>query len=239
MYAESGVASRRLTNAQACRTLASLPLLCRPGSRWEYSRSTDVLGRLIEVVSGMTLGEFLATRVTGPLGMVDTAFHAPASEHHRVAEPFLTDPVTGEAVKLFDPRTAPTMESGGGGLVGTAADYVRFMQMMMGGGALDGTRLLGRKTVELMTADHLGDIECDSPLLPPGHGFGLGFAVRLHAGISPMPGSAGLYYWGGIAGTTFWIDPAERLCAVLMLQAPGLRDYYRPLFRDMVYAALA
>jgi len=122
--------------------------------------------------------------------------------------------------------------------VSTAADYARFLQMLLDGGSLDGVRLLGRKTVEWMTSDHLGDIAHDSPLLPPGYGFGLGFAVRTHAGLAPMPGSVGQYYWGGIAGTTFWVDPAERMFALLMIQAPGQRDYFRALFRGLVYAAI-
>ena len=129
-------------------------------------------------------------------------------------------------------------ESGGGGMVATAMDYARFMQMLLGGGRLDAVRLLGRKTVELMTADHLGDIPSAPDLVPPGHGFGLGFAVRKQAGLAPFPGSVGSFFWGGAAGTTFWVDPAERLTAVLMIQAPVQREHYRVLFRDLVYAAL-
>src|SRR3712207_1669877 len=159
-------------------TLAVLPLLHHPGARWEYSRSTDVLGRLIEVVAGQTLGTFLAERVTGPLGMADTAFSVPARDHGRLAGGFERDPDTGAAVSLLEVREPPRFESGGGGMVSTAMDYARFMQMMLDGGPLGDTRLLGRKTVELMTADHLGPIPGDGDLLPPGHGFGLGFAVR-------------------------------------------------------------
>jgi CubicO group peptidase (beta-lactamase class C family) len=110
--------------------------------------------------------------------------------------------------------------------------------MLLDRGTLDGRRLLSRKTIELMTADHLGPVTGAPDLLPPGHGFGLGFAVRLHAGIAHMPGSIGQYFWGGLAGTTFWVDPAEQMFALLLIQAPGRRDYYRTLFRDLVYAAV-
>jgi CubicO group peptidase (beta-lactamase class C family) len=118
-------------------------------------------------------------------------------------------------------------------------DYARFAQMLLNGGTLDGKRLLSRKTIEFMTADHLGPVTGASDLLIPGYGFGLGFAVRMHAGIAQVPGSVGQYYWGGLAGTTFWVDPAEQLFALMLIQGPGQREYYRVLFRDMVYAAFA
>ncbi len=218
--------------------LAKLPLAFQPGTRWEYSRSTDVLGRLVEVLSGETLGDFLERHILKPLGMDDSRFSVPEAEQARLAEGFVTDPESGADVQLLDVREKPRFESGGGGMVATALDYARFGQMMLNGGQLNTTRLLGRKTVDLMTADHLGAIPGSPDLLVPGYGFGLGFAVRLHAGIASMPGAVGQYYWGGAAGTTFWVDPAERLHAVLMIQAPGQREYYRVLFRDMVYAAL-
>lgn len=238
-YMDAKIYRRTQTNAEQVATLAVLPLLHHPGARWEYSRSTDVLGRLIEVVAGQTLGTFLAERVTGPLGMVDTAFHVPARDHGRLAGGFERDPDTGAAVSLLEVREPPRFESGGGGMVSTAVDYARFMQMMLDGGRLGDVRLLSRKTVELMTADHLGPIPGDGDLLPPGPGFGLGVAVRRERGMAPVPGSAGTFYWGGMAGTTFWVDPVERLTAVLMIQAPGQREHYRMLFRDMVYAAIA
>lgn len=238
-YAEAKVARLRQTNADQVATLAGLPLLHHPGTRWEYSRSTDVLGRLIEVVSGTTLGAFLAARITGPLGMADTAFHVPAAQHGRLAGGFAKDPDTGAEVTLLDVREPPQFESGGGGMVGTAADYAQFMQMLLNGGRLRDLRLLSRKTVELMTADHLGPIQGPPDLLPPGHGFGLGFAVRRDPGMAGTPGSPGMYFWHGMAGTTFWIDPAEQLTVAFMIQAPGQRAAYRPLLRDMVYAAIA
>jgi CubicO group peptidase (beta-lactamase class C family) len=237
-YLEAQVARLRQTNAEQVATLASLPLLHQPGTRWEYSRSTDVLGRLVEVVSGQTLGAFLAEHILTPLGMADAGFSVPEADHDRVAEPFSRDPESGAEVPLLDVKRPAIFESGGGGMVSTAMDYMRFQQMLLNGGRLDGTRLLGRKTVELMTSDHLGEVEGAPDLLAPGHGFGLGFAVRLVAGMAPFPGSVGTFHWGGAAGTTFWVDPAERLTAVLMIQAPGQREHYRVLFRDMVYAAI-
>ena len=239
MYRSAKVDSRAQSNAGQVATLGRLPLLHQPGTRWEYGRSTDVIGRLVEVLSGQTLGEFFERHILAPLGMVDTAFHVPERHHARLAEAFGRDPDSGVAVQLLEVRNPPGFESGGGGLVSTAADYARFLQMLLNGGTFEGHRLLGRKTIEFMTADHLGPITGAPDLLIPGHGFGLGFAVRLQTGIAPVPGSIGQYFWGGLAGTTFWVDPAEQLFALLLIQAPGLRDYYRTLFRDLVYSALA
>ena len=237
-YGAVNIASRERTNAEFSQTLASLPLQFQPGTVWAYSRATDVLGRLVEVVSGQGLGAFLQTEILGPLGMVDTGFAVPPEQQHRIAEPFSHDPDGGVRREMLEPRQVPAMEAGGGGLMSTAMDYTRFLQCLRNRGELDGVRLLGPHTVDYMTADHLGSMPSDGTLLPPGHGFGLGFAVRTHLGLSPVPGSVGLYYWGGIAGTTFFVDPALDLYAMLMVQAPNQRDYYRPLFRDLVYAAL-
>ena len=170
--------------------------------------------------------------------MADAGFHVPERDHGRIAEGFAKDPETGADVPLLDVRRSAIFESGGGGMVATATDYARFQQMLLNGGRLGTLRLLGRKTVEFMAADHLGSIPGSPDLLPPGHGFGLGFAVRLVPGLAPFPGSAGTFFWGGAAGTTFWIDPVERLIAVLMIQGPGQREHYRVLFRDLVYAAV-
>ncbi len=237
-YAQVKIASRERTNAEFSQTLAAIPLQFQPGTVWAYSRATDVLGRLVEVVSGQGLGAFLQAEIFGPLGMVDTGFAVPPDQHHRIAEPFAHDPDGGVPMKVLEPRQVPAMEGGGGGLMSTAMDYTRFLQCLRNRGELNGVRLLGPHTLDFMTADHLGDIPADGTLLPPGHGFGLGFAVRTHLGMSPVPGSVGLYYWGGIAGTTFFVDPALDMYAMLMIQAPNQRDYYRPLFRDLVYAAL-
>jgi CubicO group peptidase (beta-lactamase class C family) len=237
MYMAAKIYRRSQTNAEQVATLGKMPLIQQPGTRWEYSRSTDVLGRLIEVLSGASLGAYLERNIFAPLGMVDTAFYVPENKLGRLAEAFAKDPDSGGTVQLLDVRDPPKFESGGGGLVSTAGDYAQFLQLLLNGGTLNGTRLLSRKTVELMTADHLGPITGAPDLLVPGYGFGLGFAVRLHAGIATMPGSVGQYFWGGLAGTTFWVDPAEDLFAILLIQAPGQREYYRMLFRDMVYAA--
>ncbi|HME41035.1 MAG TPA: serine hydrolase domain-containing protein [Steroidobacteraceae bacterium] len=238
MYMAAKIYSRAQSSADQVATLGKLPLLHQPGTRWEYSRSTDIVGRLVEVLSGLPLGVFFERHILAPLGMVDTAFHVPHRHHGRLAQAFATDPESGASVQLLEVRDPPRFESGGGGLVSTAGDYARFLQMLLNGGTLDGSRFLSRKTIEFMTADHLGPITGAPDLLLPGHGFGLGFAVRLHAGMSHAPGSVGLYFWGGLAGTTFWVDPAEQLFALLLIQAPGQRDYYRTLFRDLVYAAI-
>ena len=237
-YGEVKIASRERSNAEFSQTLAALPLQFQPGSTWAYSRATDVLGRLVEVISGQTLGQFLQQEIFEPLGMVDTGFAVPPAQHHRIAEPYVKDPDGGELMKIFDPKQVAAMQSGGGGLMSTALDYARFLQFMRNKGELNGVRLLGPHTVDFMTADHLGGIPVDGTILPPGHGFGLGFAVRTAQGVSSLPGSVGMYYWGGIAGTAFFIDPALDMYALLLIQAPNQRDYYRPLFRDLVYAAL-
>jgi CubicO group peptidase (beta-lactamase class C family) len=237
-YGQVKIDSRERSNAEFSQALAALPLQFQPGSVWAYSRATDVLGRLVEVVSGQGLGAFLQAEIFDPLGMVDTGFAVPPEHHHRIAEPFAHDPDGGVPMKVMEPRHVPAMESGGGGLMSTAMDYTRFLQCLRNGGALDGVRLLGPHTLAFMTADHLGDIPTDGNLMPPGHGFGLGFAVRKQLGLSPLPGSVGLYYWGGIAGTTFFVDPELDLFATLMIQAPNQRYYYRTLFRDLIYAAL-
>lgn len=170
--------------------------------------------------------------------MKDTAFAVPKDDWQRIAEPFGTDPDTGERVVMLDGRVAPRFESGGGGLLSTAGDYVRFLQLMRNGGTIDGCRLLSRKTVAWMTSDHVGGTPIQGDLLLPGYGFGLGFAVRTQPGLAPQPGSTGQYFWSGIGGTSFFVDPAEDLFAILLTQAPGQRIYFRNLFRQLVYAAL-
>jgi CubicO group peptidase (beta-lactamase class C family) len=241
-YAQTRIGSRERSNAEFSHQLAALPLLFEPGTVWEYGRATDVLGRVIEVVSGQTLGAYLDEHIFQPLGMTETWFTVPPEHHARIAEPFARDPEGGVQMRVIDVREDAALESGGGGLASTAMDYARFLQFMLNKGELDGVRLLGPRTVDFMTADHLGDIPVNSgasrALLPPGHGFGLGFAVRKELGVAAVPGSVGTYFWGGMAGTTFFVDPAEDLFACLMLQAPNQREYYRMLFRDLVYATL-
>ncbi len=239
MYQQSRLRSRKISNAEHAALVASLPLMCQPGAEWNYSRSTDILGRIIEVVSGKTLSAFLTERILVPLQMAETGFHTGAENADRLAEPFPTDPWTGDKVQLFNMLDKPVMESGGGGLVSTAMDYARFSQMLLNGGALDGNRIVGRKTLQLMASDHLGpNVKVDSPLMPAGHGFGLGFAVRTHQGMAPFPGSLGQFFWSGMAGTFFWIDTAEDMFAVFMMQGPGQREYIRSMVRNLVYAAV-
>ena len=239
LYQQSRQRSRKITNAEHAAMVAELPLICQPGAEWNYSRSTDILGRIIEIVSGKTLGAFLTERILAPLQMAETAFFTGEENAGRLAEPFPTDPWSGEKVQLFNMLDKPAMESGGGGLVSTTMDYARFCQMLLNGGTLGGTRLIGRKTLELMASDHLGpNVAIKGTLLTPGHGFGLGFAVRTQQGIASFPGSVGQFFWSGMGGTFFWIDPKEELFAVFMMQGPGQRQYIRDLLRTGVYAAV-
>jgi CubicO group peptidase (beta-lactamase class C family) len=239
LYQQSQLRSRKITNAEHAALVAGLPLKCQPGAEWNYSRSTDILGRIIEVVSGKTLSAFLTERILAPLQMAETAFHTGEENAGRLAEPFPTDPWTGDKVQLFNMLEKPVVESGGSGLVSTTMDYARFCQMLLNGGALDGNRIIGRKTLQLMASDHLGpNVRIEGNLMPPGHGFGLGFAVRTQQGIAPFAGSVGQFFWSGMAGTLFWIDPVEDLFVVFMSQGPGQREYTRTLVRSLVYAAV-
>jgi CubicO group peptidase (beta-lactamase class C family) len=242
-YAQADLGTRQLSNAGFSQALAAIPYRYEPGSIWQYSRATDLLGALLERVTGQPLGDYLQAHILGPLGMVDTAFVVPPAKHHRIAEPFAHDPDGGVQMPLMDLRETTPMQAGGAGLGSTAADYARFLQCLLNGGTLEGARILSPATVRLMTADHLGSIPVNRTgavvdLLPPGHGFGLGFAVRLQEGIASLPGSKGMYYWSGISGTVFFVDPAQDFFAILLTQAPNQRAFYRPLFRNLVYAAL-
>ncbi len=224
-----------LTNAEVCEKLAKLPLVAHPGTRYQYGRSYDVLGRVLEVVSGMPLDKFLEERIFKPLKMKDTAF-----------------PVEGKGVDrlvYLDPKwplyTDPTKPqkflSGGGGLVSTTMDYARFAQMLLNGGQLEGKRLLGPRTVAFMTSDHLGPLgNRDDALYVPGRGYGGGFDfyVRLAVGQAYFPGNAGEYYKGGAAGTIFWVDPKEDLVAVFMVNTPTLREHYRFLIKALIVQAI-
>jgi CubicO group peptidase (beta-lactamase class C family) len=236
---------RGLTPAEQLERMAKVPLAHEPGTVWEYSLATDMLGRVVEAASGKRLSEFLEERLFRPLGMRDTAFYVPQDKMPRLAQALPTDATTGKPNKLYDVSSIPANDSGGAGGVSTAADYLRFAQMMGNGGVLDGKRVLSRTTVELMTADHLGT-RISAPVTPgevllasPGYTFGLGFAVRPAAGIAGVPGSQGEFMWGGYAGTYFWIDPKEQIVAVYMTQAPSpIRAYWRKLFKQLVYGAV-
>ena len=225
------------SNAELVDRLAKLPLMHQPGATWEYSHSTDVLGRVVEVVSGRTLGEFFTARIFRPLGMTDTAFYVPdVAKQARIVEPFANDRVIGINAELNDPRVVQKWESGGGGLVSTTMDYARFAQMLLNGGSLNGKRLVSPKTVAYMAADHLGAGVASGP--GPGYGFGLGFGVRKDTGMASWPGTVGDYYWGGAAGTYFWIDPKEDLFVVYMMQSPKQRVAARTVLRNMMYGAV-
>ena len=204
-----------------------------------------MLARVIEVVSNMTLAQFLEARIFGPLQMRDSGFYVPKDSLGRLAQPFPSDPATGKLITLIDVSGPPNREPAAESAVSTASDYVRFSQMLLNGGQLDGVRLVSRSTVRLMTADHLGTALTAAPapsellLRTPGYTFGLGFAVRREAGIAGVPGSAGEYTWGGFAGTYFWVDPQEQLIGILMAAAPSpMRVQYRKLFRQLVYQAI-
>jgi len=237
---------RDMTGGQQVERLARIPLIHQPGTTWEYSLATDVLGRVIEAASGKRLGDFMSERLFKPLKITETGFWVPEAKLARVAQPFDKEPLTGTAITLINVAQQPGNDSGGAGGVSTAGDYLRFAQMLGNGGTLDGQRVLSRTTVRLMTSDHLGSRIQIAPT-PGGavlgastYTFGLGFAVRPGDGLAPVPGSAGDFYWGGYAGTFFWVDPKEHLVAVFMVQSAGaLRVYHRNLFRQLVYQAIA
>jgi CubicO group peptidase (beta-lactamase class C family) len=241
MYVESKVWNDFPSNEELIARLGKLPLANQPGTVWEYSHATDVIGRLIEVISRQSLYQFEKERLLDPLGMKDTSFYVTdKSKHERIAEPFPDDRNFGLDADLNDPRVVQKWESGGGGMVGTAMDYARFLQMLLNGGTLGGKRVLSPKTVAYMTADHLG-ASIEPGLLSvgsPGFGFGLGFAVRKDAGISPFAGSVGEFNWGGAAGTYFWVDPKEDMFVVFMMQSPKQRAPYHAVLKNMVYAAV-
>jgi len=255
LYREADILNADDTLAEFVAKLGELPLLYEPGTTWHYSVADDVLGRLVEVISGMPFDEFLEERLFGPLAMVDSGFWVPPAKHDRFAqlyspegteynsEAFRKRPKDPTKVVPSDPRASeryldrPTFFSGGGGMVSTASDYMRFCLMLLNGGQLDGTRILSRKTVELITADHLGDLAM--PRQRIGYTFGLGFAIAEDQGLIGALGSEGEYTWGGAAGTRFWIDPQEDLVGVFMVQIiphRGLR--YGTEFKHLTYQAI-
>lgn len=239
-YNKANVSSAENTAREQAELLASLPLEHDPGTTWEYSRSTDVLGAVVEAVSGQSLEEFMTARIFDPLGMDDTAFYVDdEADHARIAEPYADQAQIGEG-GVFDPRERKPMQSGGGGLMSTVHDYAKFAQMMLNGGELNGTRLLSPKSVQLMTADHTQGITPGKYYLPgPGYGFGLGYGVRLADGNAPSFGTEGEFYWGGAAGTAYHSDPREDLVALLMLQSPANRVPLRLAFKNLYYPTIA
>ena len=241
----------QLNLADFVADLAKIPLQYEPGTRWHYSVSVDVQGRLIEVLSGKSFDQFLQERIFTPLEMNDTGFIVPASKKDRLAKLYTitkegklqASPTCSNRQECYDgfPNAVPDflhsmgMQSGGGGLTSTAFDYLRFCQMLLNQGQYNGKRLLSRKTVQLMSSDHLGSI----PGLGPGTGFGLGFAVNKSPGEAGMMGSPGEYNWGGAAGTKFWIDPQEQLIGIFMIQIlPHTGLEYGSEFRVLAYQSI-
>jgi CubicO group peptidase (beta-lactamase class C family) len=251
-YNKANLLDTGQTLAEFTAKLSKLPLAHQPGTVWEYGMSTDVLGRIVEVVSGMPFDRFLEERITKPLRMPDTAFYLRAEQVRRLAE-FQVDAKTGKRPQFGNSEDLTKEKvkwfSGGGGLLSTAPDYARWCQMLVNGGELDGVRLLSPRTLAVMTSDqvpqhasHVGEpavIQELNPVPEMGQSFGLGFAVRTDLGHSPVSGSVGDYFWAGAAGTYFWVDPQEKLYAVLMLQKPFVEaGAYRRALREIVYGAL-
>src|SRR5215472_11066968 len=247
-YREAHIGDRNDTLAQLITKLSKLPLAHQPGEVWEYSVAVDVLGRIIEVVSGEPLDKYIVEHVTGPLHMDATDFYVHPENLVRLAE--AQKGADGTPPPLPDVAKKPNFLSGGGGLTASASDYLKFAEMMLNAGEYRGQRVLSPHTVQLMTSDALppgigysvraqtttGDI---APTTAMGQGFGLGFAVRTAPGRNPLPGSVGNYYWTGAWGTTFWVDPPEKLIAIQMIQVPLAEGgSYRQAFRELVYAAL-
>ncbi|MGD9700774.1 MAG: serine hydrolase domain-containing protein [Acidimicrobiia bacterium] len=237
--------------ADVCDRIAELPLLFQPGREWNYSVATDVLGRVVEVASGMSLDEFFRSRIIEPLGMVDTGFHVPESERHRLAALYVPTPGTQRIHRMDAMGNAalgpPACLSGGGGLVSTLADYHRFALMLLGEGSVDGVRLLGPRTVHYMASNHLPggqDLsEFGRPLFAEttfdGVGFGLGVSVTIDPVKAKTSGSAGDFGWGGAASTAFWVDPVEDLTVVFMTQLlPSSTHPIRPQLKQLVHQAL-
>jgi CubicO group peptidase (beta-lactamase class C family) len=241
--AGSSVASVTYTGPELIAHIGKLPLLYQPGTQWDYSLSVDVLGLVVEAITGQSLGAFLQQRVWGPLGMADTSFTIPDNKKGRYALAFPNDPLTNRPQSVLHAGKPIKFDCGGACAAGTAIDYLRFGQMLLNGGVLDGKRIVSRAMLEMMTSDQLGPevrARTTSTILETGYTFGLGFAIRQEAGIAPVAGSKGDYTWGGAFGTYFWVDPKEQLVAVFMSAAPGeIRVHYRSLIRSLVLQAIA
>ena len=237
--------------AHYVRELAKQPLVAHPGTAWNYSVGLEVAGRVVEVVSGQTFGDFLQERIFGPLGMVDTAFHVPDEKLDRFAVNYAPTPEGGITV-VDDPETShyrkpPKVEMGGSGLVATAGDYLRFAQMLANGGELDGARILGPQTVALMMDNHLGSAYGPSPMsslnldmgMSEGMGYGLGGYSVTDTGLTGLPASPGTYGWGGAASTDFFVDPEENLVAMVLTQLLPTGTYpLRPTMEVLTYQAI-
>ena len=241
-YVDAHMFAGDVDNAEFAERIAKLPLAYQPGTTWDYSHSTDILGRVIEVVCGKSLYQFEKERLLDPLGMKGTSFYVTDPERKSlVAEPFPDDRKIGKDAVMSDPRVGQKWESGCGGMVSTIGDYARFAQMLLNGGTLDGKRYLSPKTVAYMGSNHVGPGSGVTPgpyYLPgAGFGFGLGFAVRTEAGVSPIEGSVGEMNWSGAGGTTFWVDPKENMFVVFMAQTVSQRGRLRVALKNIVYGA--
>lgn len=236
---------RRVTPQEEVTGLARAPLSTQPGTNWEYGMSVDLLGRVVEAVSGKRLGQFVSERILQPLQMTDTGFQVPGEKLSRLAQALPIDPTTKQPNKMLDVTIVPANDSGGAGAVSTAGDYMNFVSMMLNGGSLNNQRILSPMTVKLMSSNQLGN-RSTTPLTPgqllmgvDGYTFGLGFMVRQDDGNSAVQGSPGEYLWAGASGTFFWIDPKEELAVVAMSQVPGpIRPYYRRMIKEMISSAV-
>ena len=232
------------TAAEFATAIAKLPLVYQPGTVFEYGLSFEVLGAVIEKITGKTLGGHLADTVWKPLKMVDTTFRPTESQMARVARPFPNNPLDGKPQSIVALRRAASFDCGGGCTFGSMADYIRFGQMLLAGGSLEGQQILSPAFVQLMTSNHLGaGILNRVAAVEPhrdGYGFGLGVAVRMQSGLAAVPGNPGEYTWNGANGTGFFCDPKEQLVVAFGTAAPGeLRKYYREQVQDLVYGALS
>ena len=234
--------SSDIDNAELAERIARLPLAEQPGTLWNYGHSTDMLGRVIEVICGQSLSAFLKARLFDPLGMVDTSFYVTDEQKRpRIAEPFAGDRMLGPVVGMHDPLDIKRWEAGGSGLIGTISDYARFAQMLLNGGEMDGRRYLRPETIALMTSDHVGPgsgVKRDYYYFPgDGSGFGYGFAVRTKE-LASEPGPIGEYRWDGVGGTFFWIDPVDDMFVIVMMQSPSQRVRVEGEVRKIVYGAM-
>jgi CubicO group peptidase (beta-lactamase class C family) len=244
MYNSANIAAADgpITGDEMLRRLGGIPLAHQPGTMFHYSVATDVLGLLVERVAGMPLDRFFVERITGPLGMKDTAWFVPPEKRDRLAEALDTDPLKARmwrAYRIMENEAGRSYFKGGAGLVSTAGDYIRFAQMVANGGIYGGRRYLSAPIVNYMLSNHMqgmgGSPEASTG---PGYGFGLGFGVRLQDGLGVAPGSTGDAMWAGAWGTSFTIDRAEGLVAIFMAQGPSRRGHTRMLFKNLVYGAM-
>jgi CubicO group peptidase (beta-lactamase class C family) len=250
LYNKANLFNPDQTLAEMVTKMSKLPLQYHPGTTWDYSMSTDILARIVEVISGVDFDTFISDRIMKPLNLKDTAYWVEGEERQaRIAEPQI-DPATGKRPPFIPDMTKKRkLVNGASGLAGTAHDYARFCLMLLNGGTLDGARLVSRKTIEHMTSNHIPpgykyarpipvQLFWPSPSMETGQGFGLGFAINWQPERSPLPGSKGLYYWNGALGTHFWIDPKEHIISILMMQAGAQNFPYTYRMRHLVYQAI-